>query len=97
MTTESLIQIATVIANLAETTGSVGLMGAYIGAGIAMIGAMGCGIGEGIACSKACEAVGRNPEAAGKIQTMMIVGCAVSETSGIYGLIIAILLIFTTS
>ncbi|MDR2557804.1 MAG: ATP synthase F0 subunit C [Mycoplasmataceae bacterium] len=66
-----------------------------MGAGVAMMGAMGCGIGEGIACSKACEAVGRNPEASGKIQTMMIVGCAISETSGIYGLIIAILLIFT--
>ncbi|MDR1850982.1 MAG: ATP synthase F0 subunit C [Mycoplasmataceae bacterium] len=68
--------------------------GAYIGAGICMLGAMGCGIGEGIAASKACEAVGRNPEAENKIRTMMIIGCAISETSGIYGLIIALLLIF---
>lgn len=68
-------------------------MGAYIGAGICMLGAMGCGIGEGIAASKACEAVGRNPEAENKIRNMMVIGCAISETSGIYGLIIAILLI----
>lgn len=80
--------------NLGEITGSISGMGAYIGAGVAMIGAMGCGIGEGIAASKACEAVGRNPDAENKIRTMMIVGCAISETSGIYGLIIAILLIF---
>ncbi|MDR2654271.1 MAG: ATP synthase F0 subunit C [Mycoplasmataceae bacterium] len=71
-----------------------GDMGAYIGAGICMLGAMGCGIGEGIAASKACEAVGRNPEAENKIRTMMVIGCAISETSGIYGLIVALLLLF---
>ncbi|MDR2636520.1 MAG: ATP synthase F0 subunit C [Mycoplasmataceae bacterium] len=69
-------------------------IGVGIGAGICMVGAMGCGIGEGIAASKACEAVARNPEAENKIRTMMVIGCAISETSGIYGLIIALLLIF---
>jgi F-type H+-transporting ATPase subunit c len=69
-------------------------VGTGIGAGLCMLGAMGCGIGEGIAASKACEAIGRNPEAENKIRTMMIIGCAISETSGIYGLIIALLLIF---
>jgi F-type H+-transporting ATPase subunit c len=69
-------------------------IGAGIGAGICMVGAMGCGIGEGMAAAKACEAVARNPEAENKIRTMMVIGCAISETSGIYGLIIALLLIF---
>jgi F-type H+-transporting ATPase subunit c len=82
-----------------ETTVVTGnsYLGAYIGSGIAMLGAMGCGIGEGIAASKACEAVGRNPEAESKIRTMMIVGCAISETSGLYGLVVAILLIFVAT
>ena len=52
------------------------------------------GIGEGIAASKAVEAVGRNPEAEGKIRTMMILGIALTETVAIYGLLIAIILIF---
>ncbi|GMO14220.1 MAG: ATP synthase F0 subunit C [Mycoplasmoidaceae bacterium] len=69
-------------------------IGVGIGAGLCMLGAMGCGIGEGIAASKACESVGRNPEAENKIRNMMVIGCAISETSGLYGLIIALLLIF---
>ena len=55
---------------------------------------VGVGIGQGIAAGKAAEAVGRNPEAESKIRTMMIVGIALTETSVIYSLIIAILLIF---
>ncbi len=65
-----------------------------IGAGIAMIAGLGVGVGQGIAAGKAAEAVGRNPEAESKIRTMMIVGIALTETSVIYSLIIAILLIF---
>jgi len=91
---ETLVQIAEETTKLMADSDSTGAMGAYIGAGICMLGAMGCGIGEGIAASKACEAVGRNPEAENKIRTMMVIGCAISETSGIYGLIIALLLIF---
>ncbi len=65
-----------------------------IGAGLAMIAGLGVGIGQGIAAGKAAEAVGRNPEAESKIRTMMIVGIALTETSVIYSLIVAILLIF---
>lgn len=65
-----------------------------IAAGIAVVAGLGTGIGEGIAASKAVEAVGRNPEAEGKIRTMMILGIALSETVAIYGLLIAIILIF---
>ena len=65
-----------------------------IAAGIAVCAGLGTGIGEGIAESKAVEAVGRNPEAEGKIRTMMILGIALTETVAIYGLLISIILIF---
>ena len=66
-----------------------------LGAGICMgIGAIGPGIGEGNAVSKACEAIGRQPESKGAVTSTMIMGCAISETTGIYSLVIAIMLIF---
>ena len=65
-----------------------------LGAGIAMIAGLGPGIGEGIAASRACEGVARNPEAKGDITSTMLLGQAVSETTGIYSLVIAIILIF---
>ena len=66
---------------------------ACLGAGIAIAG-LGPGIGQGIAASKGAESVGRNPDAASKIQSIMVLGIALAETTGIYALIIAILLIF---
>jgi len=65
---------------------------AYIGAGIAVFTGLGTAIGQGIAASKAVEAVGRQPEAAGKITSTMLIGQAVAETTGLYGLIIAFIL-----
>jgi len=66
-----------------------------LGAGICMgIGAIGPGIGEGNAVSKACEAIGRQPESKSAVTSTMIMGCAIAETTGIYALVIAILLIF---
>ena len=66
-----------------------------LGAGICMgIGANGPGVGEGHAVANACEAIGRQPEAKGAVTSTMIMGCAISETTGIYSLVIAILLIF---
>ena len=62
---------------------------AYLGAGIAVLTGLGSGIGEGMAAAKAVEAVGRQPEASGKITVTMIIGCAIAETTGLYGLIIA--------
>ena len=67
---------------------------AYLGAGVAGIGLLGAGVGQGYAAGKAAEAVGRNPEAEGKIRNMMIVGAAIAESSALYALVIAILLIF---
>jgi len=67
----------------------------YIAAGIAIgLGAFGPAIGEGIAASKALEAIGRNPEASGKITPLMFVGMAVTESTGIYALVVALIILF---
>ena len=75
---------------------AIGIMlcGCALGAGIAMIAGIGPGIGEGNAVSKACEAIGRQPESKGAVTTTMIMGCAIAETTGLYALVVAILLIF---
>ncbi len=65
-----------------------------LGAGAAMIAGIGPGIGEGNAVAKACEAIGRQPECKGAVTTTMLMGCAIAETTGLYALVIAILLIF---
>ena len=66
-----------------------------LGAGICMgIGAIGPGVGEGQAVAYACEAIGRQPEAKSDVTSTMIMGCAIAESTGIYSLVIAILLIF---
>ena len=66
-----------------------------IGAGLCMgIGAIGPAIGEGNAVGKALEGMARQPEAAGALLTNMILGCAITETTGIYSLVIALLILF---
>ena len=65
-----------------------------LGAGIAMIAGIGPGIGEGNAVAKACEAIGRQPESKGAVTSTMLMGCAIAETTGLYALVIAILLLF---
>jgi F-type H+-transporting ATPase subunit c len=68
---------------------------AFIGAGLAMgFGAIGPGVGEGYAAGRACEAIGRRPEEAGLLTRTMLVGQAVSESTGIYSLVVALLLLF---
>ena len=71
------------------------ILGAWaLGAGTAMIAGIGPGIGEGNAVAKACEAIGRQPECKSEVTTTMLMGCAIAETTGLYALVIAILLIF---
>ena len=65
-----------------------------IGAGLAMIAGIGPGIGEGYSVGKACEAIGRQPECKGQVTSTMLLGCAVAETTGIYGFIVALILLF---
>lgn len=67
---------------------------AFLGAGIAVLTGFGSGIGQGYAAGKAVEALSRQPEQASQIQSLMITGQAIAETTGLYGLIVAILLIF---
>jgi len=68
---------------------------ALLGAGLAMgLGAIGPGIGEGFVAGKACEAMGRKPEEAGILTRTMLIGQAISESTGIYALVIALLLLF---
>ena len=54
---------------------------------------LGPGLGQGIAASKAMEAMARQPEMAGKIQTAMILALALMEALAIYGLLIAFMLV----
>ena len=65
-----------------------------IGAGLAMIAGIGPGVGQGIAAGYGASAVGRNPGAKGDIMSTMLLGQAVAETTGLYGLAIAFILLF---
>ena len=66
-----------------------------LGAGLCMgIGAIGPAIGEGNAVGKALEGMARQPEATGTLRTNMIRGCAITESTGIYSLVVALLLLF---
>ncbi len=65
-----------------------------IDAGLALIARIGPGIGQGIAAGHAAAAVGRNPGAKSDVTTTMLLGQAVAETTGLYGLLIALLLLF---
>ncbi len=76
------------------TSRALVLAASAIGAGLAMIAGIGPGIGQGYAAGKGAEAVGRQPEAQGDIIRTMLLGAAVAETTGIYGLIVALILLF---
>ena len=78
-----------------ELASAIAIAGKAIGAGLCMgIGAIGPAIGEGNAVSKALEGMARQPEVAGTLRTNMILGCAITETTGIYSLLIAFLILF---
>lgn len=67
-----------------------------IGTALAIgLGALGPGIGIGIIGGKAVEAIGRNPDAQGSIQTLMILGLAFAEAIAIYALVISLIIKFT--
>ena len=59
------------------------------------LGVIGPGIGLGILVGRALEAIGRNPEAAGKIQTTMFIGIAVTDALSIFALVIGFIIKFT--
>lgn len=76
---------------LAAAAGEIGTLA--IGAAIAVFTGVGAGIGMGIATGKAVDAISRQPEAAGKIRTVLMMGLAFAETTAIFGLFIALLIV----
>jgi F-type H+-transporting ATPase subunit c len=72
----------------------IALAGCGIGSGLALIAGIGPGIGEGNAVARACEAIGRQPECKGDVTKTLILGVALSETTGIYGFVTGLLLMF---
>ena len=72
----------------------IALAGCAIGSGLALIAGIGPGIGEGHAVARACEAIGRQPECKSDVTSTLILGVALAETTGIYGFVTGLLLIF---
>ena len=69
-----------------------------LAAGLCMgIGSIGPALGEGKAVSQALEGMARQPETADNLRTNMILGCAITETTGIYALLISFLILFTVN
>ena len=69
-----------------------------LAAGLCMgIGAIGPALGEGKAVSQALEGMARQPETSDTLRTNMILGCAITETTGIYSLLIAFLILFAVN
>ncbi len=64
-----------------------------LAAAIAVFTGVGAGVSIGIATGKATEAVARQPEATGKIRTMLLLGGALAEATAIYGLAIALMIV----
>ena len=78
-----------------DLANAIMIAGKAIGAGLCMgIGAVGPGIGEGNAVAHALDSMARQPEMTGTLRTNMILGCAITESTGIYSLVIALLLLF---
>ncbi len=65
-----------------------------LGAGMAMIAGLGPGIGEGYCAGQACAAIGRQPEAQADVTRTMILGIAMAESTGIYALVVSLILLF---
>ncbi len=78
-----------------ELAQGIAILGKALGAGLCMgIGAIGPALGEGNAVSRALEGMARQPEAAGNLRSTMIMGCAITESTGIYSLVTALLILF---
>ena len=82
--------------SMAMMAEAIATVGKALGAALCMgIGSIGPALGEGNAVSKALEGMARQPEAAGDLRSSMILGCAITETTGIYALLISFLILFT--
>ena len=65
-----------------------------IAAGIAVFTGIGAGIGIGIATAHASDAIARQPEASGKINSTLLLGAALAEGTAIFGFITALIIVF---
>lgn len=73
----------------------IALAAKYIAAGLCMgIGAIGPAIGEGMVAAHALDGMARQPEMQGALMRTMVLGQAITESTGIYSLLIAIVLLF---
>ena len=78
-----------------ELATAIAIAGKALGAGLCMgLGAIGPGVGEGTAVAHALDGMARQPESTSTLRSTMIMGCAISETTGIFSLIIALLILF---
>jgi F-type H+-transporting ATPase subunit c len=83
------------IMELAQLSEAIATVGKAVGAGLCMgIGSIGSALGEGNAVARALEGMARQPESASNLRTNMILGCAITESTGIYALVIALLILF---
>jgi len=83
------------IMELAQLSEAIATVGKAIGAGLCMgIGSIAPALGEGNAVARALEGMARQPESASSLRTNMILGCAITESTGIYSLVIALLILF---
>lgn len=83
------------IMELAQLSEAIATVGKAVGAGLCMgIGSIAPALGEGNAVARALEGMARQPEAASNLRTNMILGCAITESTGIYSLVIALLILF---
>ncbi len=82
-----ILAVQNLISSLSETSVFA------LAAAIAVFVGFGAGIGMAIATAKALDAIARQPEADGKIRTTLLLGLAFIETTAIYGLFIAIMLV----
>ena len=78
-----------------ELANAIAIAGKALGAGLCMgIGAIGPAFGEGNAVGHALDGMARQPESTNDLPTNMILGCAITKTTGIYSLLIAFLFLF---
>lgn len=66
-----------------------------IGVAICILSCAGAGVSMGLATGKAVDAVGRQPEASGKINAILLLGLALTESTAIYGFVTALIMMFT--
>jgi len=93
------MDLSTMLQNLITEGGAIGwglyYLGKLLGAGVAMgIGAIGPGVGEGNVGAHAMDAMARQPEMSGNLTTRMLLAMAVTESTGLYSLVVALILLF---